>query len=189
MSSVVDRFWSFVSHGEAADCWEWHGGRDWDGYGIFSAEGKSHRAHRWSYESLRADIPTGLVIDHLCRNPSCVNPWHMEPVTNRVNIIRGTAPPAANAKRTHCPHGHKLNADRNCRTCDVWFTRIHRGWTREAAMSTPIAVPPAARVSCPQGHQYDDENTYYDANGNRHCRTCHRDRQRARYHARKAAQA
>lgn len=73
-------------------CWEWQGWRDREGYGYLSYCGRRMRAHRLSYEAFVGDIPAGLVIDHLCRNTSCVNPEHLEPVTNRENIKRGTSP-------------------------------------------------------------------------------------------------
>lgn len=71
------------------DCWRWVGALNRSGYGEFGAHG-SHavRAHRWAYEYLRADIPAGLQLDHLCRNRWCVNPWHLEPVTPLVNTRR-----------------------------------------------------------------------------------------------------
>src|SRR5688572_21764976 len=63
-------------------------------------------AHRLMYVALRGPIPDGLELDHLCRNHACVNPWHMEPVTGRVNKLRGTSPSAVHAAKTHCPKGH-----------------------------------------------------------------------------------
>ena len=70
-------------------CWEWLGCKDGDGYGMFRFEGYMRRAHRWGYELLVSKVPEGLVLDHLCRNPSCVNPDHLEPVTNQENLDRG----------------------------------------------------------------------------------------------------
>jgi len=63
------------------------------------------------YEALIGPIPEGLVIDHLCRVRNCVNPAHMEPVTNTENVLRGTGPTAVNAQKTHCKHGHPLTPD------------------------------------------------------------------------------
>lgn len=84
-----ERFWQKVDGGEVDKCWLWTAARDKNGYGWFSHEqGRQMRAHTWIYERLRAEIPVGLQIDHLCYQPSCVNPWHMEPVTTQENLRR-----------------------------------------------------------------------------------------------------
>lgn len=69
-------------------CWEWQRVRDRDGYGITHFGGKRVRAHRLSYEAHIGPIPAGLTIDHLCRNTCCVNPLHLEAVTNEENVRR-----------------------------------------------------------------------------------------------------
>lgn len=82
----VRRFWTRVAPGENA-CWEWTGDKSRDGYGKFHHH-RTRLAHRWIYEYMVADIPPGLELDHLCHNPGCVNPWHLEPVTAAVNSSR-----------------------------------------------------------------------------------------------------
>lgn len=82
-----DRFWPRVDVGL---CWVWLGSHD-RGYGHFGVDGGYVRAHRWAWEALVGPIPPGLVLDHLCRNPSCVNPDHLEPVTRAENTRRGIA--------------------------------------------------------------------------------------------------
>lgn len=58
--------------------------------GCFALSGKKHvLVHRFAYEQVKGPIPEGLFIDHLCRNRGCVNPNHLEPVTNRENVMRG----------------------------------------------------------------------------------------------------
>jgi hypothetical protein len=101
---LADRFWPKVDRRDDDDCWPWLGQTNRAGYGaIVSAghNGKKLQAHRVAYELLVGPIPEGLVIDHLCRNPSCVNPAHMEPVTNADNTIRGMG--------STCKRGHPLD--------------------------------------------------------------------------------
>lgn len=114
----------------AGDCWRWMGRPSSSGYGRIRLQaGGLMYAHRWSYEYHRSAIPTGLDLDHLCRNTWCVNPWHLEPVSHHVNILRGTSPAADNARKTHCIHGHRFSAantyrrpdtgTRQCRACNM----------------------------------------------------------------------
>lgn len=115
----------------SGDCWEWLGYKDSLGYGRFMAEKRDHLAHRVVYEALVGPIPEGLVIDHLCRNPSCVNPDHLEPVTQSVNVRRGVNVPPVSpyTDATHCVNGHEFTPEntryrarqgggRQCRACD-----------------------------------------------------------------------
>lgn len=92
------RFWDRVKKCRNR-CWEWQGRRDGRGYGVFHFEGRSIPAHRYAYESRVGRIPVGLVIDHLCRNPSCVRPSHLEPVTIEENWRRGYSPNARELRR------------------------------------------------------------------------------------------
>ncbi len=74
--------------GYTSPCWIWQGAKDRHGYGHASAGGRTKKAHRVLYERIRGSIPDGLVLDHLCRNPPCVNPEHLEPVTHFENMRR-----------------------------------------------------------------------------------------------------
>jgi hypothetical protein len=107
-------------------CWEWIGPRSPKGYAMLSRGRKPVRAHRFMYRLLRGEIPAGLQLDHLCRVRHCVNPWHLEAVTARVNVLRGIGPTAQNAQKTRCPLGHPLSdentyrnaqGERRCRIC------------------------------------------------------------------------
>ena len=108
-------------------CWEHPAKPDRDGYRSIGFAGKRHKLHRFVYEHFRGTIPSGLDIDHLCRNCGCCNPDHLEPVTGRVNTLRGDTPPGRNAAKTHCLRGHVLSGEnlyvspkgaRYCRECD-----------------------------------------------------------------------
>ena len=94
--------------------------------------------HRVAYQLLKGDLVDGLVIDHLCKNRSCVNPNHLEQVTNKTNLDRG---------RSFLHHKEKTH--------------------------------------CPQGHEYNEGNTYETATGWRQCKICQRSRALARYHKNK----
>ena len=123
----AERFWTKVQFTET--CWLWKGFVNHLGYGQWGWRDHgallSVYAHRWAYEFCVEPIPVGLVIDHLCKVPDCVNPDHLEPVTQRVNVLRGDTLPAANLRKTHCPRGHAYDQDntyryrgaRDCRKC------------------------------------------------------------------------
>lgn len=125
---AVQRFADLVALTESG-CLQWIGSVNAHGYGNFHAGGGRHSvvAHRWSYEHHREPIPDGLVLDHLCRNTSCVHPDHLEPVAQGENLLRGVGVGKANARKTHCPAGHPYSGDnlyiapsrpnRMCRTC------------------------------------------------------------------------
>lgn len=117
-------------------CWTWTGCLSADGYGNAKIAGRDVRVHRWAYESIGGkSIPDGLVLDHLCRNRACCNPEHLEPVTNRENVLRGIGFAAVNAAKTHCPQGHEYTPEntyvsrrgqRKCRTCKRARDRARR---------------------------------------------------------------
>lgn len=108
------------------ECIVWTACQDGRGYGFFQVGDRSIRAHRWLWEHENGPVPAGMQLDHLCRNRLCVNPKHLEPVTQRENILRGECPAAVNARKTHCVRGHELSGAnlvvrrdgaRSCRTC------------------------------------------------------------------------
>lgn len=124
------RFWSKVV---AHDCWEWTAGRDGDGYGRFwlSSARNNVGAHRFAYAVLVGD--TELELDHLCRNRSCVNPDHLEPVVGVENLRRSPLTPQG---KTHCKHGHEMagsnlriakGGGRVCRACRREIDQRRRG--------------------------------------------------------------
>ena len=134
MANELERFFKKVR--KTAACWIWtaslRGGKNRD-YGQFWDGEKRVYAHRFAYEQFKRPILAGQEIDHTCRNPSCVNPAHLEAVTHRVNLLRGKTVNAKNAAKTHCKRGHKfskkntyiqktkLYEKRHCRTCQAAY--------------------------------------------------------------------
>lgn len=70
-------------------CWIWGGAIDRYGYGVVRLGPKMVKVHRAMYTSAKGPVPRGLVVDHLCRVRSCVNPKHLQAVTIRENLRRG----------------------------------------------------------------------------------------------------
>jgi HNH endonuclease len=91
-------------------CWQWTGPRTQTGYGQLNQGGDSFYPHRLAWILLRGPITDDLTVDHLCRNRSCINPDHLEPTTQRENILRGTGASARHAQKTTCPNGHVYDA-------------------------------------------------------------------------------
>ncbi len=111
---ILARFWPKVDKNGpihpvlGTECWLWTGPLQSNGYAKFSALGEQW-AHRASYALLVGPIPAGLVIDHLCRNPICVRPNHLESVTQSVNTLRGFSPTAITHRTGICRKGHDLS--------------------------------------------------------------------------------
>lgn len=120
---LADRLFEKTAAGPGA-CVIFTGHLNNNGYGTIATggrHGKQLYAHRAAYTLLVGPIPDGLVLDHLCRVRRCINPHHLEPVTQEENVRR------ASVERTHCPQGHEFTRDntrqrpgrgRECRTCN-----------------------------------------------------------------------
>lgn len=142
-TSIVERFFSKIIVNPKTQCWEWSGTKR-SGYGRITTggvRGSVVSAHRFSYEHHIGPIPAGLVLDHICQNRSCCNPSHLEPVTNRENILRGTGIAAKNASKVFCKRGHLLagenlfvqaNGARGCCQCRRDYSRAYMQKTRRA---------------------------------------------------------
>lgn len=95
------KFWSKVAVGDPSNCWIWARGEGREGLRALLHGGRlTEPAHRFAYLSVRSRIPKGLELDRLCRNPICVNPEHLEPVTGRENTLRGEGPATVSARKT-----------------------------------------------------------------------------------------
>lgn len=105
---LADRFWPKVDKAGPGGCWLWTASLNTNGYGQINSGGRGRPllAHRVAYELVIGPIPDGLPLDHLCRVHSCVNPAHLEPVTNRENWVRGESPSAVAYVAGTCARGH-----------------------------------------------------------------------------------
>ena len=144
---LAERLWAKVDRSGGPDaCWPFTGGLAPTGYATIYRDGHTAYAHRVAYELTVGPIPAGLQIDHLCRVRPCVNPSHLEPVTNRENQLRGVNPMVLISKSGRCARGHPFTPEntyfrrdkrsRECLTCR--HTRWLR-WYRQnrAALPTP----------------------------------------------------
>lgn len=205
-----ERFWLKVDAATSDGCWLWTGGTKAAGYGHFSVvrDGKWGKviAHRYAYELLVGPIPVDLEVDHVCQEPRCVNPAHLEPVTVAENrrrrdqghpfaLTRAPFPlpvkpvipePVAKVPRrlppTHCKHGHEYavvgwQTNGSGRTCAAC--------RRESTLrrrSPTVGPRHGTETHCPQGHPYSGENLWErvraDGQRTRECRECHRVRNR-----------
>src|SRR5437899_3807758 len=114
LENPIPRFLSKIERLDSG-CWQWTAARHRLGYGAFAVGSDLQGyAHRWSYLFFVGNIPEGHVIDHLCGNPACVNPEHLEAVSQGVNSLRGAGPALTRARyqsRTQCRSGHPLEGD------------------------------------------------------------------------------
>lgn len=138
-----DYFHQRVIVDPVSGCWHWQLRLNSAGYGEVGGGNRrgTRQAHRASYETFVGPIPPGLWLDHLCRTRDCVNPAHLEAVTIRENLLRGTGFPAARAAQTHCVHGHEFNerntwtrpnGTRQCRRCAALRERRRRQAKKDA---------------------------------------------------------
>ena len=127
----------------SSDCWLWTAGRFPQGYGQFKLDGRPQAAHRVAYELVVGPIPEGLELDHTCHNGD--------------ESCQGG---------DGCRHRRCVNPAHLEPVLHV--ENIRRGRTGEVR-----GAQQRAKTHCPQGHPYDDANTYsYGSRGGRQCRTC-----------------
>ncbi len=144
--NIEERFWSKVDKTDT--CWLWQAFRapGQHNYGQFSVNNRNILAHCFAYEALVGPIPDGLEIDHLCRNPPCVKPEHLEAVSHAENVRRGDSKLISGrraAVRTHCLNSHVFSGTnlyvspqgkRFCRSCRREAGARRRSRNRKASL-------------------------------------------------------
>ncbi|MFI8660704.1 HNH endonuclease signature motif containing protein [Rhodococcus qingshengii] len=124
-------------------CLIWTGEITNRGYGRIAIKRQKFMAHRWSYETFVGEIPDGYVVDHICNNPPCVNPEHLQAITQQHNVLRSETDLAAiNARKTECLRGHPFDTantyisprdgSRHCRRCAAERERCRQARKRAA---------------------------------------------------------
>lgn len=144
-----EKYRRFLKHitVDSSGCWVF-GRYSKDGYGRFKPwRHMTLAAHRYSYEIHKGSIPSGMVIDHLCRRKQCCNPEHLEPVTPKENVRRGVLR-------------------------EVVISRDPAISARFRAAGRSVRAKNArSQTHCKRGHEYTEANTRF-FRGIRHCRAC-----------------
>lgn len=185
---LLPRLWERTEVDPETGCYRWTGGKQSGpgSYGQINYNGRTRPVHVAAYEELTGQqVPDGYHVDHVaargCRYRDCWNVAHLEPVTPRVNTLRGTSPAAVNAQKTQCPQGHEYTPEntrvsggsRFCRACGR--ERAARKYReKQAAMGKVVGPAMADKTHCVNGHEFTPDNTFLDK-GKRRCRTCARE--------------
>ena len=117
------------------ECWEWKAAKLRNGYGRFWDGKNNVLAHRFSYKTFIIPISEDQHLDHICCNRGCVNPDHLQILTNKENVLKGNGPTAKNLRKTICKRGHiltsgKFKQNSEWRICLECARETRRKWLK-----------------------------------------------------------
>lgn len=154
--ALPPRIYEKFKIGNSDECWLWTASKTRHGYGRVRWNGHLMSAHRIVYSLFFGDPGPNLVLDHKCRNTSCVRPTHLEPVKFKENVMRGVSFAVTNSKKTHCDSGHEFTPEntypngkygRGCKSC------------RSVAQKKWLESNPEKRKEVALKHYYKVKNT------------------------------
>lgn len=176
----VELFWDKIETDGPNGCWIWTASKNELGYGKFhiASDGKHWKAHRLSYFLTFGPVADGIQLHHICENPACVNPHHLQPATPRQHTIEltPTSPSSINASKTHCQNGHEFNEENTINTKHGRVCRIcNKAWRNAKYAKFRDANPLPEKTHCINGHPLSGDNLYLyksKTGVGRGCRIC-----------------
>jgi hypothetical protein len=187
---ALESFWKRVEKGADPywDCSEWIPTRNKGRHGSCRWEGRQQGAHRVSWQIHVGPIPDGHEVHHLCLNPCCVNPVHLQVLSPADH--RRCHPPLI---RPECKRGHRYEegsyrvgkaGERLCLACMLLDREIKNRRSRELfakVNSLPCREAKEKKMHCLRGHEFNEANTIIRSDG-RECRECKNWRRRVSKH-------
>lgn len=141
MIQLPPRFWAKVDKNGPNGCWLWTSARSRGGYGAYwnGKRERAARAHRLAYRAIIGDIREDLQLHHICCNPTCVNPLHLQAVTPKIHAATKLH---HELTITHCPQGHEYSVEntyytpKGHRYCRMCHRRKMNEWRRSRGIPT-----------------------------------------------------
>lgn len=187
--SMEEYFWQRVNEDgpipekrpDLGPCWLWTGNISGNGYGRICYQSKIILAHNFSFVLNGGVLDPNLERDHLCDNKPCVNPDHIQQTTQIVNTLRGTSPPAKNARKTHCDKGHEITGtrmnkgieSRYCLTCNLERAELNYETKRQKKIADGTFGVRTPKTHCVRGHPLTSARS---TTGVRYCNECQKER-------------
>jgi hypothetical protein len=117
---MMARVWAKVEIARNGQCWRWLASSETTGHANFNIGGTCVPAYKLLYEHIFGTVPIGSILHHKCHNSRCVNPFHLQLLTNQ-------SAHCAMHSKTHCIRGHPMrdpnlyywHGERHCRLCRI----------------------------------------------------------------------